>query len=103
MLPAAGDPYFKLKAAGYVDAGKKLGYDVKIYDAGGYGNLQKQVTQIEDVIQRKVSGIVLVPASSDGTVPCRRKGGGELEYRSSMTASPHEATRLRASSASLLT
>ena len=25
MLPAAGDPYFKLKAAGYVDAGKKLG------------------------------------------------------------------------------
>ena len=30
MLPAAGDPYFKLKAAGYVDAGKKLGYDVKI-------------------------------------------------------------------------
>ena len=56
MLPAAGDPYFKLKAAGYVDAGKKLGYDVKIYDAGGYGNLQNQVTQIEDVIQRKVSG-----------------------------------------------
>ena len=44
MLPAAGDPYFKLKAAGYVDAGKRLGYDVKIYDAGGYGNLQNQVT-----------------------------------------------------------
>ena len=39
---AAGDPYFKLKAAGYADAGKKLGYDVKIYDAGGYGNLQNQ-------------------------------------------------------------
>jgi ABC-type sugar transport system substrate-binding protein len=73
MLPAAGDPYFKLKAAGYVDAGKKLGYDVKIYDAGGYGNLQNQVTQIEDVIQRKVSGIVLVPASSDGTVPVVEK------------------------------
>ena len=73
MLPAAGDPYFKLKAAGYVDAEKRLGYDVKIYDAGGYGNLQKQVTQIEDVIQRKVSGIVLVPASSDGTVPVVEK------------------------------
>jgi ABC-type sugar transport system substrate-binding protein len=73
MLPAAGDPYFKLKSAGYVKAGKKLGYDVKIYDAGGYGNLQKQVTQIEDVIQRKVSAIVLVPASSDGTVPAVEK------------------------------
>jgi ABC-type sugar transport system substrate-binding protein len=69
MLPAAGDPYFKLKACGYTEAGKQAGYDVKIYDAGGYGNLSKQVSQIQDVIQRKVSGIVLVPASSDGTVP----------------------------------
>ena len=51
----------------------KRGYDVKMYDAGGYGNLQKQVSQIEDVITRKVSGIVLVPASSDGTVPVVEK------------------------------
>ncbi len=69
MLPAAGDPYFKLKACGYTEAGKRAGYDVKIYDAGGYGNLNRQVSQIQDVIQRKVAGIVLVPASSDGTVP----------------------------------
>ncbi len=69
MLPAAGDPYFKLKACGYTEAGKQAGYDVKIYDAGGYGNLNRQISQIQDVIQRKVSGIVLVPASSDGTVP----------------------------------
>lgn len=69
MLPAAGDPYFKLKSCGYVEAGKKAGYDVKIYDAGGYGNLNTQITQLQDVIQRKVKGIVLVPASSDGTVP----------------------------------
>lgn len=73
MLPAAGDPYFKMKAFGYIDEGKKLGYTVNIYDAGGYGNLQKQVSQIEDVIQRKVAGIVLVPASSDGTVPVVEK------------------------------
>lgn len=73
MLPAAGDPYFKMKAFGYVDEGKKLGYKVTVYDAGGYGNLQKQVSQIEDVITRKVSGIVLVPASSDGTVPVVEK------------------------------
>lgn len=73
MLPAAGDPYFKMKSFGYIDEGKKLGYNVTIYDAGGYGNLQKQVSQIEDVIQRKVSGIVLVPSSSDGTVPVVEK------------------------------
>ncbi len=69
LLPAAGDPYFKLKACGYLKAGKQAGYEVEIYDAGGYGNLDRQVSQIQDVIQRKVSGIVLVPASSDGTVP----------------------------------
>jgi ABC-type sugar transport system substrate-binding protein len=73
MLPAAGDPYFKMKSYGYIDEGKKRGYDVKIYDAGGYGNLQKQVSQIEDVIQRGVAAIVLVPASSDGTVPVVEK------------------------------
>ena len=61
MLPAAGDPYFKMKAYGYVDEGKKRGYKVTVYDTGGYGNLQKQVSQIEDVITRKVSGIVWVP------------------------------------------
>lgn len=69
MLPAAGDPYFKLKSCGYTAAGKAAGYDVIIYDAGGYGNLTRQVSQIQDVIQRKVKGIVLVPASSVGTVP----------------------------------
>lgn len=69
MLPAAGDPYFKLKSCGYKAAGKAAGYDVIIYDAGGYGNLTRQVSQIQDVIQRKVKGIVLVPASSVGTVP----------------------------------
>jgi ABC-type sugar transport system substrate-binding protein len=69
LLPAAGDPYFKLKACAYLEAGKQAGDDVTIYDAGGYGNLSRQVSQIQDVIQRKVSGIVLVPASSDGTVP----------------------------------
>jgi ABC-type sugar transport system substrate-binding protein len=73
MLPAAGDPYFKMKAFGYVDEGKKRGYKVTVYDAGGYGNLQKQVSQIEDVITRKVSGIVLVPASSEGTAPVVEK------------------------------
>ena len=46
MLPAAGDPYFKLKACGYTEAGKQAGYDVKIYDAGGYGNLNRQISQI---------------------------------------------------------
>ena len=73
LLPAAGDPYFAMKSFGYVDEAKNLGVDVKIYDAGGYGNLMKQVQQIEDVIQRGVDGIVLVPSDSVGTVPAVEK------------------------------
>ena len=73
LLPAAGDPYFKLKSCGYLAGGKNLGADVQIYDAGGYGNLNRQVSQLEDVIQRKVNAIVLVPASSVGTVPAVEK------------------------------
>lgn len=73
LLPAAGDPYFAMKSFGYVDEAKNLGVDVKIYDAGGYGNLTKQVQQIEDVIQRGVNGIVLVPSDSVGTVPAVEK------------------------------
>jgi len=73
LLPAAGDPYFAMKSFGYVDEAKNLGVEVKIYDAGGYVNLTKQVQQIEDVIQRGVNGIVLVPSDSVGTVPAVEK------------------------------
>lgn len=69
LLPAAGDPYFKLKSCGYLAEGKELGAKVTLYDAGGYGNLNRQLAQIEDVVQRGVEAIVLVPASSTGTVP----------------------------------
>lgn len=73
LLPAAGDPYFKLKSCGYIAGGRKFGAEVTIFDAGGYGNLNRQVSQLEDVIQRKVNAIVLVPASSVGTVPAVEK------------------------------
>ena len=48
FLPAAGDPYFKLKSCGYFAGGKKFGAGVTLFDAGGYGNLNRQVSQLED-------------------------------------------------------
>ncbi|MCK7615722.1 sugar ABC transporter substrate-binding protein [Roseibium sediminicola] len=67
LLPAAGAPYFRMKAYGYVDEAKQHGFKVSIFDAGGFGNLQKQITQVEDAVTRGVSAIILVPASSEGT------------------------------------
>ena len=73
MLPAAGDPLFQAEGGRLHRSRPQARLRRQDLRRGGYGNLQNQVTQIEDVIQRKVSGIVLVPASSDGTVPAVEK------------------------------
>jgi ABC-type sugar transport system substrate-binding protein len=39
------------------------------YDAGGYANVNKQIGQIEDVMQRGVDGIILGATSAEGIVP----------------------------------
>ncbi len=69
MLPNGGDPYFQAKWYGYELEAKKLGADLIFYDAGGYANVSKQIGQIEDVIQRKVGGIIFTATNSTATVP----------------------------------
>jgi ribose transport system substrate-binding protein len=69
MLPNGGDPYFQAKWYGYEMEAKKLKADLIFYDAGGYANVNKQIGQIEDVIQRKVDGIIFTATSSTATVP----------------------------------
>jgi ABC-type sugar transport system substrate-binding protein len=69
MLPNGGDPYFQAKWYGYEMEAKKLGADLIFYDAGGYANVNKQIGQIEDVIQRKVNGIIFTATNSTATVP----------------------------------
>jgi ribose transport system substrate-binding protein len=64
FLSNGGDPYFQNKAYGYVEAEKKLGVDVELFDAGGYENKTQQIQQVEDAIQRGVDAIVLTPVDS---------------------------------------
>jgi ribose transport system substrate-binding protein len=73
MLPNGGDPYFQAKWYGYETEAKKLGVNLIFYDAGGYANTSKQISQIEDVIQRKVNGIIFTATSSTATVPAIEK------------------------------
>lgn len=73
MLPNGGDPYFQAKWYGYEQEAKKLGADLIFYDAGGYANVNKQIGQIEDVIQRKVNGIIFTATNSTATVPAINK------------------------------
>ena len=47
---------------GISDEAKKLGYNVNIQDAGGYANVDKQVTQLSNLIVQKVKAILMDPA-----------------------------------------
>jgi ABC-type sugar transport system substrate-binding protein len=62
-MPNIKGPWFTPILYGITDEAKKLGYAVIIQDAGGYGNVDKQVTQMESLIVRKVSAIIQDPAN----------------------------------------
>ena len=73
MLPNVGDNYFQTKWYGYSTEAKKLGVDAILYDAGGYANVNKQITQVEDVIQKHVDAIIYHPCNSEAGVPVIRE------------------------------
>lgn len=69
LFPNAGDPYFQQKAYGYRDEAAKTGVKVEFFDAGGYGNIEKQISQIENATQQKFDAIAIAVTSSTATVP----------------------------------
>jgi ABC-type sugar transport system substrate-binding protein len=69
MVPNGVDPYFTAKRYGYEKECEKLGAKMLFYDAGGYANVNKQIGQVEDVIQMGVDGIVIGATSAEGMVP----------------------------------
>lgn len=69
LFPNAGDPYFQQKSYGYRDEAEKVGVSVDFMDAGGYANIEKQISQIENAVQKKYDAIAIAVTSSTGTVP----------------------------------
>jgi ABC-type sugar transport system substrate-binding protein len=65
----AGDPYFQNKSYGYITAARKWNVNVELYDAGGYENSTKQISQMEDAIQRHVDAIILTATNGAALVP----------------------------------
>lgn len=61
-------PHFIAQAYGYFDEAAALGASVRLLDAGGYQFLDRQVSQVEDLIASKVDAIILVAVNSQGTV-----------------------------------
>jgi len=52
-MPNIKGPWFTPVLYGISDEAKKLGYDVNIQDAGSYANVDKQVTQLSNLIVRQ--------------------------------------------------
>ena len=58
VLPNEG-PYYDLKWAGAQAELLRLGYEPQKYTAGGYKNIKAQLDIMDDLIQKKVGGIIL--------------------------------------------
>ncbi|WP_313195953.1 sugar ABC transporter substrate-binding protein [Shinella zoogloeoides] len=59
--PASGNPYWAAFEKGALDKGKEIGVDVIVVAPPSETDIQAQISQIEDLIAQKVSGIALAP------------------------------------------
>lgn len=62
-MPNIKGPWFTPVLFGISDEAKKLGYEVTIQDAGGYANVDKQVSQFSNLVVQKVVAILMDPAN----------------------------------------
>ncbi|MBW6494754.1 MAG: TMAO reductase system periplasmic protein TorT [Burkholderiaceae bacterium] len=65
-FPHMKDAYWLGVDYGVVQEAKRLGVKMQLVEAGGYTNLNKQVSQIEDCIARGAQAVVIGAISADG-------------------------------------
>jgi ribose transport system substrate-binding protein len=68
-FPIVEGPWFVAALYGIVDEAQKNGYDTVILSAGGYQNVDKQVGQMSDLIQRHVDAILMAPSDPNALAP----------------------------------
>lgn len=69
VTKALNNPFWGLMKEGAEEVAAKNGVELIYLAPTKANNLEEQTRLIEDLIQRKVDGIVLVPVDSDGIVP----------------------------------
>lgn len=65
-FPHMKDAYWLGVDYGVVEEAKRLGVTVQIVEAGGYTNLNKQISQIEDCVARGANAVAIGAISADG-------------------------------------
>lgn len=66
-LPTAEGSFYTSMLYGITKAAKEAGYGVVILSAGGFGNIDKQVDQMQNLISRKVAIMLVNPADPTAT------------------------------------
>jgi protein TorT len=62
-FPHLKDPYWLAVNYGIIAEAKRLGVGIQLVAAGGYTEVDKQVSQVENLAQQKVDGIILASIS----------------------------------------
>ena len=65
-FPHMKDAYWLGVDYGVVDEARRLGIEMQLVEAGGYTNLSKQISQIEDCVARGANAVVIGAISGDG-------------------------------------
>lgn len=58
---------------GVIDEAKKQGVDLVFLEAGGFGGIQKEIANVETLIEQKVDAIILDPISVEALSPVLNK------------------------------
>lgn len=77
LFPFLASPFWVNEAYGVQDQARKLGVDIVWLSADGYDNIEKQNSQIEDLVVQRVDAILLAATSSTGTVPAVERASAQ--------------------------
>jgi ribose transport system substrate-binding protein len=98
VVPHLSNPHFVGQAYGYIDEAETLGAKVTLLEAGGYQYLDRQISQVEDLVADKVDAIILVAINGPGTVGAVERAvaaGIPVINCNVMTDSPNVIARIR--------
>src|SRR5688572_4493525 len=65
-MPNMNDDYYVAMNYGAVEEAKRLGVEMTMVNAGGYTNLSKQISQIEDCMAQGVDALLIMAISPTG-------------------------------------
>jgi periplasmic protein TorT len=65
-IPHLKDPYWTAVNFGLIDQAKQMGVGLRLFEAGGYGNLETQRKQIRECMETGADAVIIGGISADG-------------------------------------